>query len=78
MGKPTMHYHEQLRVETSLEFMSLTALGAIPRGMAHGHFGLRFSGGPLGLSGDFLIAPSGLIKAAKYGTHAMTSGEWVS
>ena len=40
------------------------------RGMAHGHFGLRLSGGPLGLPGDFLIAPSGQIKALKYGTHA--------
>jgi len=49
----------------------LKALGAGMRGMVHGHFGLRaFSGGPLGLPGDFLIAPSGEIKAAKYGTHA--------
>ena len=40
------------------------------RGIVHGHFGLRFSGGPLGLPGDFLIQPSGQIKAAKYGTHA--------
>ena len=48
----------------------LKALGAGMRGMAHGHFGLRLSGGPLGLPGDFLIAPSGQIKAAKYGTHA--------
>jgi hypothetical protein len=39
-------------------------------GGAHGHFGLRLSGGPLGLPGDFLIAPSGQIKAVKYGTHA--------
>ena len=50
--------------------MSLKALGAGMRGMAHGHFGLRLSGGPLDLPGDFLIAPSGQIKAAKYGTHA--------
>ena len=50
--------------------MSLKALGAAMRGMAHGHFGLRLSGGPLGLPGDFLIAPSGLIIAVKYGTHA--------
>jgi hypothetical protein len=50
--------------------MSLKALGAGMRGMAHGHFGLRLSGGPLGLPGDFLIAPSGRIRAAKYGTHA--------
>jgi hypothetical protein len=50
--------------------MSLKALGAGMRGMAHGHFGLRLSGGPLGLPGDFLIAPSGQIKGLKYGTHA--------
>jgi hypothetical protein len=31
---------------------------------------LRLAGGPIGLPGDFLIAPSGQIKAAKYGTHA--------
>jgi hypothetical protein len=31
---------------------------------------LRLAGGPFGLPGEFLIAPSGQIKAAKYGTHA--------
>jgi hypothetical protein len=36
--------------------MSLKALGAGMRGMAHGHFGFRLSGGPLGLPGDFVIA----------------------
>jgi len=50
--------------------LSLEALGAAMRGVAHGHFGLRLSGGPLGVPGDFLIAPSGQIKAAKYGAHA--------
>ena len=40
------------------------------RGMAHGHFGLRFSGRPLGLPADFLIASSGRINAVKYGTDA--------
>jgi len=50
--------------------MSLKALGAGMRGMAHGHFGFRLSGGPLGLPGDFVIAPSGQIKAVKYGTYA--------
>ena len=40
------------------------------RGVAHGHFGLRLAGGPFGLPADFLIAPSGQIKAVKYGTHA--------
>ena len=36
----------------------------------HGHFGLRVAGGPLGLPADFLITPSGQIKAVKYGTDA--------
>ena len=40
------------------------------RGMAHGHFDLRLAGGPLGLSADFVIAPSGRINAVKYGTDA--------
>ena len=57
-------------VVSSLGFISLKSLGAAMRGVAHGHFGLRLSGGPFGLPGDFLIAPSGRIKAVKYGTHA--------
>jgi len=70
VGDPKKALYKEFGVETSLGFMSLKALGAAMRGMAHGHFGLRLSGGPLGLPGDFLIAPSGQIKAAKYGTHA--------
>jgi hypothetical protein len=62
--------YKEFGVETSLGFMSLKALGACMRGMAHGHFGLRVSGGPLGLPADFLIAPSGHTKAVKYGTNA--------
>jgi peroxiredoxin len=70
VGDPKKGLYKEFGVETSLGFMSLKALGAGMRGMAHGHFGLRLSGGPLGLPGDFLIAPSGRIIAAKYGTHA--------
>jgi peroxiredoxin len=70
VGDPKKALYKEFGVETSLGFMSLKALGAAMRGMAHGHFGLRLSGGPLGLPGDFLIAPSGQIKAVKYGTHA--------
>jgi peroxiredoxin len=70
VGDPEKALYKEFGVETSLGFMSLKALGAGMRGMVRGHFGLRFSGGPLGLPGDFLIAPSGQIKAAKYGTHA--------
>ena len=70
VGDPKKVLYKEFGVETSLGFMSLKALGAVMRGIAHGHFGLRLSGGPLGLPGDFLIAPSGQVKAAKYGTHA--------
>lgn len=70
VGDPKKVLYKEFGVQTSLGFMSLKALGAAIRGLAHGHFGLRFSGRPLGLPGDFLIAPSGQIKAVKYGTHA--------
>jgi len=70
VGDPKKARYREFGVETSLGFMSLEALGAALRGMAHGHFGLRLSGGPAGLPADFLIAPSGQIKALKYGTHA--------
>lgn len=70
VGDPKKALYKDFGVETSLRFMTLKALGAGMRGMAHGHLGLRLSGGPLGLPGDFLIAPSGKIKAVKYGTHA--------
>ena len=70
VGDPKKALYKEFGVETSLGFMSHKALGAGMRGIAHAHFGLRLSGGPLGLPADFLIAPSGQIKAVKYGTHA--------
>ena len=70
VADPSKVLYKEFGVEASLRFMSLKALRAGMRGMAHGHFGLRVSGGPLGLPADFLIAPSGQIKAAKYGTDA--------
>src|SRR5215475_3652225 len=70
VGDPKKALYKDFGVETSLGFMSLKALGAGMRGMAHGHFGLRLAGGPLGLPADFLIAPSGRINAVKYGTDA--------
>src|SRR2546426_12258623 len=70
VGDPKKALYKEFGVESSLGFMSLKALCAGMRGMAHGHLGLRFAGRPLGLPGDFLIAPSGQIIAVKYGTHA--------
>ena len=70
VGDPTKALYKKFGVKASPRFLSRKALGAAIRGVAHGHFGLRLAGGPAGLPGDFLIAPSGQIKAAKYGTHA--------
>lgn len=70
VGDPTKALYIEFGVEASLRFLSLKALGAAMRGVAHGHFGLRLSDGPLGLPADFLIAPSGQIDAVKYGTDA--------
>lgn len=70
VGDPKKALYREFGVKASLGFLSLKAVGAAVRGVAHGHFGLRLAGGPAGLPADFLIAPSGQIKAAKYGTHA--------
>jgi peroxiredoxin len=71
VGDPKKAFYKNFGVEASLGFISLSALGAGMRGMAHGHFGLRMvGGGPLGLPADFLIAPSGRMNAVKYGTDA--------
>ena len=70
VGDPKKALYKEFGVESSLGFLTLKSLGAAMRGVAHGHFGVRLSGGPFGLPGDFLIAPSGQIEALKYGTHA--------
>jgi peroxiredoxin len=71
VGDPKKAFYKYFGVESSLGFISLKALGAAFRGMAHGHFALRLGGGgPFGLPADFLIAPSGRISAVKYGTDA--------
>jgi hypothetical protein len=70
VGDPNKVFYKEFGVEGSLRFMSFKALGAGMRGTAHGHLGMRFSGGPLGLPADFLIAPSVRINAVKYGKHA--------
>jgi len=70
VGDPAKALYKEFGVKSSLAFLSRQALGAAVRGVAHGHLGLRLAGGPMGLPGDFLISPSGEIKAVKYGTHA--------
>ena len=70
VGDPAKTLYREFGVKSSLGFLSRKALSAALRGVAHGHLGVRLAGGPMGLPGDFLIAPSGRIKAVKYGTHA--------
>jgi len=70
VGDPKKALYKELGVEASLGFLSRRSLSAAMRGVAHGHLGLRLGGGPFGLPADFLIAPSGRIKAVKYGNHA--------
>jgi peroxiredoxin len=70
VGDPKKALYKQFGAEASIAFLSPQSLGAAMRGVAHGHFGLRLAGGPFGLPAEFLIAPSGQIKAVKYGTHA--------
>lgn len=70
VGDPKKALYREFGVKASLGFLSRKALGAAVRGVANGHLGLRLAGGPAGLPADFLIAPSGRITAAKYGTHA--------
>src|SRR5437660_5577831 len=66
VGDPKKALSKEFGVKSSLGFISLKSLGAAMRGIAHGHFGLRLSGGPFGLPGDFLIVPSVRIKAVKF------------
>jgi len=70
VADPDKVLYKEFGVETSFRFMSLKALGAGMRGMAHGHFGIRAGGGPLGLPADILISPAGQTLAVKYGEHA--------
>jgi predicted nucleotidyltransferase len=70
VGDPKKTLYKAFGVEASLGFLTLKSLRAAMRGVAHGHFGMRLGGGPFGLPGDFLIAPSGHIEAVKYGRHA--------
>jgi peroxiredoxin len=70
VGDPDRLLYKEFGVEASVRFLSFRVLMAALRGIARGHFGLRNSGKVMGLPADFLVAPSGKIIAAKYGTDA--------
>lgn len=70
VGDKEKRYYKQLGVESSLTSMSLAAIVAALQSIRRGKVGLRMSGGILGLPAEFLVDPSGRVKAVHYGTHA--------
>src|SRR5260370_3193488 len=57
VGDPKKALYKKFGVKASLGFLSLKALGAAMRGVAHGHFGLRLWRGPLLLPAGALVTP---------------------
>lgn len=70
VGDREKRYYRQFGVESSWKFASATAVRAALGSILRGNFGLKITGGPLGLPAEFLVAPDGRIKAAHYGKHA--------
>ena len=70
VGDREKHYYSQFGVESSWKFASAAAVWAALASILRGNFGLKITGGPLGLPAEFLLAADGRIKAAHYGKHA--------
>ena len=58
VGDPKKALYREFGVGASLRFLSRKALRAAIRGVAHGHFGLRVGGGPIGLPGELAGRPT--------------------
>jgi peroxiredoxin len=70
VGDPTKKYYRQFGVESSWSAISPAAIKASLASVLSGNFGLKITGGPLGLPAEFLVASDGRIQAAHYGKHA--------
>jgi len=70
VGDREKHYYGQFGVESSWSFINLAAIRAALASILRGSFGLKITGGPLGLPAEFLVASDGRVKAAHYGKHA--------
>jgi peroxiredoxin len=70
VGDREKHYYSQFGVESSWKVASAAAVRAALASILRGNFGLKITGGPLGLPAEFLLAADGRIKAAHYGKHA--------
>src|SRR5438128_3136448 len=65
VGDPKKALYKESGVETSLRFISPKPQRAAMSWMTHRHFGFQYAGGQFALPADYLIAPSGRIKAVK-------------
>jgi peroxiredoxin len=70
VGDREKRYYRQFGVESSWSAVSPAAIKAALASILRGSFGLKITGGPLGLPAEFLVAPNGRIKVARYGKHA--------
>ena len=70
VGDPKKTYYRQFGVESSWGAVSLAAIKAAAVSVFRGNFGLKMTGGPLGLPAEFLVTPDGRIQAAHYGKDA--------
>jgi len=71
IADPGKVHYKQFGVEFSWRYaLGVLPLRALLRGLLHSKVARKRRGGTFGLPADILIAPSGRVVAAKYGTHA--------
>jgi len=70
VGDREKRYYRQFGVESSWSTVSPAAILAALASILRGKFGIKMTGGPLGLPAEFLVGPDCRIKAAHYGTNA--------
>jgi peroxiredoxin len=70
VGDREKRYYRQFGVESSWSAISPAAIQAALASILRGKFGIKMTGGPLGLPAEFLVGPDGRIKEAHYGKHA--------
>ena len=70
VGDREKRYYRQVGVESSWSAVSPAAIQAALASILRGKFGIKMTGGPLGLPAEFLVGPDCRIKAAHYRKHA--------
>ena len=71
VADPKKVHYKRVGAETSLLYLGdWKTIKAATLGMLSGRFSLKMTAGPFGLPAEFLVEPSGVIRAAKYGKTA--------